>query len=387
MKYRDYGSSCFHAGTLVLMADRQTLIPVEKLQPRDQVWSPSAKSAVPIALIARPSVSGRSLFCFNDDLSFRFTDVHPFLVYPQKELAAHVACVSPEKLARVSPTWSAFGIDSLANKSTNLIQVSVQRDGNLVEKVFNASALGIAVSRVEGKTLDERIHSVKANPSSHANLYDVILDKTKLCDGGIPVDYVAGSKDLLLRVATEVPPLAAAEPNVLIIMQSIIMAIAEVSKRLDEELQQKQLSSSEHWHQLTLIQNQMNDLESHLGSSWLQGALHATAGTTSGPSQSSQHGEYVFASSNIISGRASAPVQVDPDTFISSIGCSFFDMKQEAFARRQCTAHRTKTAPMVSVALCHTFSSSSLATTISKCVLFWILASGRFLYHRHLEPQ
>lgn len=330
MMYRDYGGSCFHAGTLVLMADRHTLLPVEKLQPGDQVWSPSAKSAVPIALIARPSVSGRPLYCFNDNLSFLFTDAHPFLVYPENELAAHVACVSPEKLARASPTWSAFGIDSLADKSTKLIQVRVQGDGDLVENVFNVSSLDIAVPRIQEETLDKWLHSVKANPSSHAKLYDVILDKTKLCEGGIPVDYVAGSKDMLLRVASEVPPLAAAELNVLIIMQSIIMAISDASKRLDKELQQRPLSSSAHWHQLALIKNQLHNLESHLGSGWFQTALHATAHTTSGLSQDSHREEYVFASSNKLSGRASASVRIDPDNVISSIGSSFFDKKEQS---------------------------------------------------------
>lgn len=272
--YRDppRGGSCFDKGALVLMADRRTLTPVERLRPGDKIWSPAANAPVSIAVIAHPSVSGRSLHAINGKSDFRFTDTHPFVVHEDSGSDAHNACVDPEKLGLFSPTWSDLGTQKLSSSSIALIQIHLTENRTLTESEMRITSLDTVIPHVEGDHFEHWVRQVKDKPESHGILYDIILDKTELCPGDVPADYVAGTRDMLVRVGSELPPLAAADQNIVMIFRNIIKEISTISYSLDESLG-SELSLPDYWHRLAVMREELRILEPLLRGNWLQASL------------------------------------------------------------------------------------------------------------------
>ncbi|CAN8067518.1 unnamed protein product [Agarophyton chilense] len=326
-RYRYPSSSCFRAGTVVMMEDRKTLSPIEHLEAGDKIWSPSAGAAVNVALIARPLVSGRSLYALNGEKSFQFTSAHPFVLHTEHSLAGHVACVDPIALSHSSPTWSAFGIESLEASSSTLEQLIIEENGNLLESAMKVRSIEVVEPAVSSGSEMEWIQAVKENPSSREMLYDVILETTELCDG-VPVDYVAGSRNMLLRVATEVPPVAAADPNVLIIMKSIIGAIMKFSSGFDDGLR-KIMDPAEKWQQQVEIECRLQRLQHNLLEKWFCMAISlAVYGSSETNSLSlTKGGEYIFGNNNS-DGQCSFE-EFELQNAVSNIGAAFFERYED----------------------------------------------------------
>ncbi|CAN8066139.1 unnamed protein product [Agarophyton chilense] len=127
------------------------------------------------------------------------------------------------------------------------------------------------VSRVVENSYGAWKKQVKKSSASCERLYDLILERTALCQG-VPVDYITGSRNMLLRDETELPPLAAAEPNVLISMQSVIMAISEFAKSFESSFNGAS-GLVEQWNQLQQIERGLRGLTDSLQRNFLQMGL------------------------------------------------------------------------------------------------------------------
>ncbi|CAN8064650.1 unnamed protein product [Agarophyton chilense] len=167
---------------------------------------------------------------------------------------------------------------------------------------------------------------MKKNSASRERLYDLILERTALCPG-VPVDFIAGSRNMLLRVETELPPLAAAEPNVLIIMQSVITAISEFAKSFERSYNSAS-ELMEQCNQLQQIERGLRGLTDSLQRNFLQMGLSfvvkARSVNTTSPSAATN--EYCF-EPPIGAAQASdrGNEEFELDTAITGIGTSFFN--------------------------------------------------------------
>lgn len=279
-KYRERpsGGSCFRAGAVALLGDRRTLKAIESLKPGEQLWSPAAQRPVSIAAIARPSLAGRALFSLNGESDFQFTDTHPFIVDSQDLHAPNIACHAPAALSRFSPTYGALGIQRLSpDADARLLQVRVNEDGSLTESAITVDTVETMVQPIDADTMEEWILRVKEEQSCRCFLYDIILENTVLPNGGLLVDYVAGTPNMLLRVGTELPPLASAETNLLIILHSVINAIAELTLPFDQSISSAQNdNSAETWHRSAVFYKNSAVIEAITHSAWLPAAIAAT---------------------------------------------------------------------------------------------------------------
>ncbi|WLD92173.1 hypothetical protein [Alkalihalobacillus sp. AL-G] len=199
------GGSCFTADTWVLMSD-QSKKKISDIHPGDMVAT--AHGYREVAFVSKPLLHGRNLYQIND-LSFAFTESHPFLngVYEEGHLNPEFLCISPEALNEFSPTFNERGVGTLSTGS-RLAGFTNEDPTHLQE--------------IEIKT----VKSVQ-DPTDNIQVFDLIL--SPLQENNIPQFFV-GSEDQFFLVTTEMPLLSHIPNATVSILYCLKEIMGEISK-------------------------------------------------------------------------------------------------------------------------------------------------------------
>jgi hypothetical protein len=190
-RYRQVPSSCcFGPGAQVVMADG-SLRPIESIAPGERVKTPDGDRAV--LLLSTPLRGQRTLYRI-DDLRFTFTASHPFLIDGGGSSATGTfAAVDPERLARMVPTLSQYGIRPMGGTPD-----------------LRLTSYG------EGGTKRYQPRDVHADDSAQpGSLYDLVLEPG---DDGRS-EYFVGDDARQLLVSSEIPRFMAAPATAAVIVQ------------------------------------------------------------------------------------------------------------------------------------------------------------------------
>jgi hypothetical protein len=193
-------SSCFFAGTRILMADRTTKA-IELVEVGEQVLTRSGGAEVlATAVLRNPRKTAYGL----NGGKLRFTGTHPFVTAGE---GAALACAEPLRTLREVPTLSAAGLAGLGADGPALLRFV---DG--------------AAQRYPIRSLD--IHD---DQPADALIYDLV---TEFDEHGAS-EYIAGDGETMLVVSSELPRYGEAPLGTYIVSDVIEAAWPSVRATLD----------------------------------------------------------------------------------------------------------------------------------------------------------
>ena len=215
-------SSCFIAGTKVLMADG-VLTEIQHIMMGDMVASPRGPRKV--MFTSSPMRNGRTLFSINNHHDFWFTATHPFInAHCSSSKQPYYLAKSPLQLAHAVPTLSGKGIGHLGV----------------------GSHLNYSKGEVEVYSIQKQ-HSDVEEP-----LYDLILEPD--CTGQF--EYFVGDGDVQFCVASELPSFSMATTTEKLACVTIFDAIQASLKPLQS--MHISMSSQLFRQKLDFIANQLS---------------------------------------------------------------------------------------------------------------------------------
>ena len=223
-------SSCFSSTTKILMSDNSLKF-IKDVKVGDLVKTPSGSAKV--LMVSTPKIGNRSMYRIND-LSFCFTDGHPFVSYAN---SPHYVSLSPIGLLNI-PFIGHDGIGQL-QKGTELISHKGSK---------------VTVMSLESPPLEK----------SESFVYDLIIDPSE--DGTF--EYFAGDETCMFTVASELSTIKEYTKSELLAFQVILKVIFDSAPLLN-----KLYDSIEHQNFLMKLQAMALQIKSSL----LPNAIHSNS--------------------------------------------------------------------------------------------------------------